>query len=240
MVQAGSNLVRETTSAHGAAVNAAAVRSPQVLAFAASLALFIAAAAAPAAARSSLVGVYDGHQMEMAAGLELMADGRFRYALSYGALDEEAAGKWSVSGDNVVLTSDPVTAPRFVLVSRAKGADGVLQVMLDVPNGMSRQYFDAMIAKSNGRAEKEQLSEDGLSSPFTSDNAPTSVRMVLPVFEVIGEPVKLDPDSGYSLHFRFEANDLGKVDFRATPLKIVNGDLVLDRVGRTIRFRRSK
>ena len=242
MVQAGSNLVRETTSAHGAAVNAAAVRSPQVLAFAASLALFIAAAAAPAAARtaSSLVGVYDGHQMEMAAGLELMADGRFRYALSYGALDEEAAGKWSVSGDNVVLTSDPVTAPRFVLVSRAKGADGVLQVMLDVPNGMSRQYFDAMIAKSNGRAEKEQLSEDGLSSPFTSDNAPTSVRMVLPVFEVIGEPVKLDPDSGYSLHFRFEPNDLGKVDFRATPLKIVNGDLVLDRVGRTIRFRRSK
>ena len=93
MVQAGSNLVRETTSAHGAAVNAAAVRSPQVLAFAASLALFIAAAAAPAAARtaSSLVGVYDGRQMEMAAGLELMADGRFRYALSYGALDEEAA-----------------------------------------------------------------------------------------------------------------------------------------------------
>ena len=130
--------------------------------------------------------------------------------------------------------------PRFVLVSRAKGADGVLKIGLDVPNGLSRQYFDAVIAKSDGKTEKEQLGEDGLSSAFASDNVPTSVRIVLPVFEVIGEPVKLDPDSGYSLRFRFDPNDLGKVDFRATPLKIVNGGLVLERVGRTIRFRRCR
>src|SRR5437763_3681862 len=89
----------------------------------------------------SLVGTYDGRQMEMAAALELLADGRFRYGLAYGALDEEAAGKWIVHGDRVLLTSDPVTAPRFGLVSQSKGAPGVLRIDLDVPKGLSRQYF---------------------------------------------------------------------------------------------------
>lgn len=188
---------------------------------------------------ASLVGTYDGRQMEIAAGLELRADGRFRYALSYGALDEEAAGKWTMSGDRVLLTSDPVTAPRFVLVARSKGAESLLQLTLDVPNGLSRQYFDAEIAQGNGQIERKQLSEDGLQSPFTRENVPINVRMLLPIFGVAGERVKLDARSGYSIRFRFEPNDLGKVVFQATPLKIIDGDLLLDRHGRTIRFKRT-
>jgi hypothetical protein len=62
----------------------------------ASVALFLVIAATgsgPAAAQSgSLAGVYDGGQMEIAAALELRPDGRFNYALSYGALDEQATG----------------------------------------------------------------------------------------------------------------------------------------------------
>jgi len=201
----------------------------------------IAASAAPAAAQStSLVGTYDGGQVEIAAGLELRADHRFRYALSYGALDEQAAGTWTVSGNQVLLTSDPVVAPRFVLVSHNKGADGVLQVGLDVPRGMSQQYFDAVIASTNGDTQRKQLSEQGLSTSFTSVNAPISIRILLPIFSLIGEPVKLDPNSSYSVRFRFEPNDLGKVAFHATPLKIENGDLLLDRHDRTIRFKHSR
>jgi hypothetical protein len=186
----------------------------------------------------SLVGTYDGHQMEMAAALQLLADGRFRYALAYGALDEEAAGKWIVRGDRVLLTSDPVTAPRFGLVSQSKGAPGVLRVDLDVPKGLSRQYFDAAITTANGQAERKQLAEDGLSLPFAAAEAPTAIRLLLPMFEVASGPVRLDANSGYSVRFRFEPNDIGKVSFQATPLKIVNGELLLDRHGRTIRFRR--
>jgi hypothetical protein len=178
--------------------------------------------------------------MEMAAGLELKPDGRFNYALSYGALDEQATGKWTVRGDSVVLTSDPVVAPRFVLVSRGRGANGALRIDLDVPRGVSRQYFDALITQTNGQTRKVQLSEEGLMLPFAGNDAPASVRMLLPVFSVLGEPVKLDPVSGYSLRFRFEPNDVGKVDFRAEPLQIVNGDLMLDRHGRSIRFKRTR
>ena len=149
---------------------------------------------------ASLMGTYNGSQMEIAAGLELKADGRFRYALSYGALDEEAAGKW-MSGDRVLLTSDPILAPRFVLVSRGKGIDGVLQLSLDAPKGLSRQYFDAEISQANGQTQRKQLAEDGLSLPFTRDDVPTSVRMMFSIFSVAGEALKLDPSSGYSIRF---------------------------------------
>ena len=96
---------------------------------------------------------------------------------------------------------------------------------MDVPKGMSRQYFDAVIVNRNRVTQRQQLGEDGLSLPFTSDNVPTGLRMLFPVFSVIGEPLKLDPSSGYSIRIRFEPNDLGKVNFQATPLKILNGDL---------------
>jgi hypothetical protein len=67
----------------------------------------------------ALAGVYDGGQIEIAAQLELAKDGRFRYALSYGALDEAAAGSWSASGEMVTLvvqqyeSSDPSSDGRF-------------------------------------------------------------------------------------------------------------------------------
>jgi hypothetical protein len=195
----------------------------------------------PASAQSgSLAGVYDGGQMEMAAGLELKPDGRFNYALSYGALDEQAAGRWTVSGDRVLLSSNPVVAPRLFLVSRGRGSEGMLRLSLDVPSGTSRQYFDALITQGNGQTQKVQLSEEGLSLPFGRADAPTAVRLVLQIFRVASEPVQLDPNSGYVVQFRFEPNDIGKVDFRAEALQVVSGDLVLNRHGRTLRFRRTR
>ena len=53
-------------------------------------------------------GLYRINQMEMAGGLELRADGRFRYAFDYGAVSEEAEGKWAAEGSTVLLTTDPM------------------------------------------------------------------------------------------------------------------------------------
>jgi hypothetical protein len=64
------------------ATRAEVVAHQGALAIVASIVLLLAAAStAPAAAQStSLVGTYDGGQMEIAAGLELKADRHFRYA----------------------------------------------------------------------------------------------------------------------------------------------------------------
>ena len=61
------------------------------------------AGAAPTAA--SVAGTYEIHQMEMAGGLELQPNGHFRYAFTYGAVDEEAEGDWTFDGTAVHLTS---------------------------------------------------------------------------------------------------------------------------------------
>jgi hypothetical protein len=203
--------------------------------------LLLAAAASPLPpAAAKFVGVYDGHQMEMAVGIELKADGRFEYGLSYGAMDEQAEGKWTVTGDKVLLTSDPVKAPRFTLVAQKQGPRDTLEISLEGTKGMSAQYFDGIYVTAKGHGGQEQLRDDGPRSwPIDKADPPIKAMVVLQMFGLHSDPVALDPAKGYSLLFHFEPNDLGKVDFEATPLTIENGDLLLDRFDRHIRFHRS-
>lgn len=204
--------------------------------------LLVLTTAAPAdpAHPAALVGEYDGHQMEMGAGLALKADGRFEYGLSYGAVDEAAEGSWVADHGAVILTSDHVTPPRFTMVEQKAGPAKELRVTLDVPRGMNPQYFDAVVTFADGRAVQRQLGEEEETViPIADGAAPTRIMIVLSMFELHGDWLAIDPDKGSRLHFRFEANDLGKVDFHGTALKIERGDLLLDRYGRTIRFRRA-
>jgi len=200
--------------------------------------ILLSTGAAPAdpAHPAALVGEYDGHQMEMAAGLELKADGRFQYGLSYGALDEQAEGSWVADHGSVMLTSDPVTPPRFTLVEQKAGPAKELRIAIDVPHGMNPQYFDAVVTFADGHTVQEQLSEDERVIPLADGMVPTRVMIVLSIFSLHGDWVAIDPSKGNRLRFGFEPNDLGKVDFRGTALKDEGGALLLDRYGRTIRF----
>ncbi len=203
------------------------------------LLLMLATAAADPHPRK-LVGQYDGGQTEMAAGLELLPDGRFRYALSYGALDEQAAGRWHAEGGKVILDSDPVKAPVFALLGQAAAPAGQAMIALETPRGMNVQYFEAALLFADGSAEAGPLSDEGLVVPVEKDRTPANVRFRLGVFDLVSPPIAIDPARGLALRFRFEPNDLGRVDFRGIVLPIENGALWLDRFGRTIRFRRPK
>lgn len=189
----------------------------------------------PAPAQARWVGTYDGGQAELAAGLELRADGRFRYALSYGALDEEATGRWRAEDGRVVLTGDPVTPPRFVaLAPRALPAGGV-RIELDVPDGMSRQWFEAELRRADGSVEERQLPEAGALA-IAPDERAVAVTLTLPLFGLRSEAAA--PKTGQAIRFRFEPHDLGRVAFAGTPLRADGADLLLARHDRLIRFRR--
>jgi hypothetical protein len=97
-----------------------------------------------------------------------------------------------------------------------------------------------MFVTAKGHGDQEQLSDDGPKS-WVIDKAdpPIKAMVALPMFQLHSDPVAIDPAKGYSLRFRFEPNDLGKVDFRATALTLDGGDLLLDRYDRHIRFRRT-
>jgi hypothetical protein len=187
---------------------------------------------------AKLVGRYDGSQMEVAAGLELSAEGRFRYGLSYGALEEEAAGTWRAEGAHVVLDSDPVKAPRFTLLSQSRAEDNAVHVSLQVPNGMDPQYFRAEFQLTDGSNIGGQLSGEGLSLPLEAGRQPARVRIVLPVFELASDPVDIVAAKGLRFSFRFEPNDLGRAAFKGTALTVDNDQLILNRHGVELHFRR--
>jgi hypothetical protein len=72
------------------------------------VAILAAPGCATAKAAPEVAGLYEINQMEMAGGLELQPNGRFRYAFDYGAVSEVSEGKWAVERGTVLLTTDPM------------------------------------------------------------------------------------------------------------------------------------
>ena len=54
---------------------------------------------------AELSGFYSANQREVAAAIDLEADGKFAYALDYGAVSEVAEGSWASEGSTIYLTS---------------------------------------------------------------------------------------------------------------------------------------
>lgn len=199
-----------------------------------------AAAAAPAEA-AALAGYYEGNQAELAAGLELGPDGRFRYGLAYGALNEGSEGSWAVDGDRIRLTSDPVTAPVFRLAEEAEEPARELVVELEPSSGLPVQLFDLIVQFADGDRQEHGFGSERETIAFEPGRRPVSVQISFPMFDLLSQPAELPAPAagkGHKLRFVFEPNDLGKVAFASAPLRIEEGELLLERHDRLIRFRR--
>jgi ankyrin repeat protein len=79
--------------------------------------------AADLALAKKLPGDYDGSGHELATGIRLQRDGTFLYMLTYGAMDEEQQGRWTVKDGRLYLTSVPVaTKTLYTPFEEAKAA----------------------------------------------------------------------------------------------------------------------
>ncbi|MGV3480914.1 MAG: hypothetical protein ACO1O3_13260 [Sphingobium sp.] len=196
--------------------------------------------AAPAAAqdRAAIAGGYQVDQMEVGGGLLLAADGRFRYALEYGAVSETAEGRWTVEGGTVRLTSEPkVKPPAFAVVKDEPAPAGELRVALADPGFDWGDPLEVAIA-FEGQAGRRlrAVGKDGL-VPLEAGEIPVSVVPVMPVYGIAEPPHPLTP-GGHRILFRFDANDFGRADFNGEPLRIDGTNLVLNRYDIAIRFKR--
>jgi len=54
---------------------------------------------------ASQAGFYTASQIEVAAAIDLEADGKFAYSLDYGAVSEVAEGSWTSEGSTIYLTT---------------------------------------------------------------------------------------------------------------------------------------
>lgn len=200
------------------------------------LAAALLAAAAPSPTDASPAGNYQIRQMEMAGGLELKADGHFRYAFSYGALDEVAEGDWTFDGTTVLLTSNPMPRePGFELVRDEPAPKGELFIVLEDPGFSWGQPFEA-IATADLRNGFEISAGEGGRVDLTGKPPILAISPKMPVYGSTGQIFRLSADRGHRLLFRFHRNDLGKVAFRKQPLERKGSDLMLVRHDAAIRF----
>jgi hypothetical protein len=197
-------------------------------------ALFLFAATAPAS--PSPVGLYELHQMEMGGGLELERNGHFRYALTYGAVDEEAEGDWTFDGKTIRLTSKPMPkAPSFELVRDDSAPKGELYLSLEDPGFEWGHPLEA-IAADAAKEGFEISADDTGKVDLSGKPAPVAVAPEMPVYGPTGDVFPLSGDRGHRLLFRFHANDLGKARFDKQELQQKGPDLLLERYDTSLRF----
>jgi hypothetical protein len=202
---------------------------------AAAIVLPLLLAAAPAG--SSPAGLYEIHQTEMAGGLELKANGHFRYALSYGAADEEAEGDWTSDGKTIRLTTKPApTPPNFDLVRDDPAPKGELSLALEPPGFGWEGSIDALVTVAGSDKKARVRTEGDGRIVLPAGVKITTVEPLVPIYGGTGSPIPLSADRGHRLLLRFKPNDLGKAAFSREPLAIDGNGLLLERYETVIRF----
>jgi hypothetical protein len=204
------------------------------------LAAMLLLAAAPA---HSPVGLYRLRGVQDAASeLALRADGRFSYALAYGALDEEASGRWTRVGNRVFLTSFPKPVPPVFSAGRAaRSADAPLKLHVTWPNGRGIPGVDFRVGFESGPPFADYINNDeGWSLDPAEKRKPVSVRFAFPIYHLESPVFPIDAARANDLTFILTPHDMGRVDFEKLPLDVAPGKLVMHRDGATLEYLRER
>jgi len=193
---------------------------------------------APAVA---LAGLYQAHQMEVGAALELKKDGHFRYQLDYGAVSEQAEGDWTFDGKSVRLTTRPAPRrPTFELVRDDPAPAGELFIAVEPPGFGAEGYRIEAVGTDAASGEQGLVRADSDGRVDSGGHRLSAVEPMVPVYGTPAGRISLSQDRGHRLLLRFHANDLGRAAFDGEPLVLTNGTLVLNRYETQIRFMRNR
>ncbi len=152
---------------------------------------------------------------EMAAAIELLPGDRFRFALSYGALDQHAEGRFRREGTRILLTTEPPPRPpAFSVLDVAKGDPDQLDLLLVGSDGRPIPNIEVEIMLANGVRERAMTGRTSLEIPLDAPPMPSAVRFTIPVFDVASDLFSLDLGRGHSWRFRLDANDIAVRNFR--------------------------
>ena len=206
-------------------------------AFSLLLMLLLAAAAAPAEKRGA-AGTYRlvGEQ-DVASGLLLQPDGRFRYFLIAGALDERAEGRWSAADGVLTLVTEPKPVPPvFEPRSSAKTGAAPLSVKVSWPDGRGVAGVDLRVGLDDGVVLDGYTQEDGWSLSAVEGRTPLWIELAVPMHGVRSPRFPIDLKAGNALAFTFTPNDLGVFDFQGIRVERADKALIVHRGGARLRY----
>ena len=204
------------------------------------LAALLTIAALPADARSPYAGRYRiAEGPDTAGGLELRADGRFAYALSEGALDEHAEGRWSDADGTIRLTTEPRPTPAAFARAADRPAPAPT-ILVTFPDGREIAGIDFRFGLSDGSSLAGYTQYDGWTFPTGEARTIRWVELAEPIHGIASERFAIEPPAAGGLVFVLTPNDIDVVDFDRAELERRGDDFVLHRGERALRLVRVK
>lgn len=155
---------------------------------------------------------------DAAGGLELNADGTFRFGMSAGALDMEAAGRWERAGEGITLRTEPRPVPAAFSLARAEpgSGDGAVSINVTWPNGRGIAGIDFRIIHESAEPITGYTQSDGWTSESGPDHPVLSIQLSEPIHYTVSEEFSVPADAR-AFTFVLTPNDLGIADFDDAP-----------------------
>ncbi len=184
-----------------------------------------------ALAAPSLVGRYRLAEDHDAAGeLIIKADGHFDYGLAYGALDEEAHGRWQRKGAAICLTTVPKPVPPVIAKAPATKSTGQqATLMVAFPDGRGVAGVDFVIGFDTGNPIEGYTQEDGFTLDPSEHRVPRWIQLYEPINRITAPRLTLGPEDSGKLLAVLTPNDLGMVNFEGACLEASGRGVVLHR-----------
>lgn len=201
--------------------------------------LALALIAIPAAAQdSSFVGEYSvAEGPDVGGGLLIGGDGRFRYMLAAGALDERAEGRWEVQGDMICLTTDPKPIPPALAKGALLEVEGSIPTLLVTwPNGRGIPGVDFTIGFDSGDTVEGYTQVYGWTMPAEDTRIPRWVEVRESIYDITAPRFELNDIDGGKLRAIIVPNDIGVVDFDGACADKTERGLTLHRGEGDMRF----
>ncbi len=195
--------------------------------------------AVPAAAQvTPLIGEYRlSEGPDAAGGLLIEADGRFRYGLVVGALDERAEGRWELRGDQVCLFTEPKPVPPVFEKGPLIEVDGEIPTLLVTgPDDNGVPGIDFVIGFDSGEPAAGYTQYYGWSLPDDDQRIPRWVEVGEPMYRLAVRRFDFAESDGGRLRITIVPNDMGIVDFDGTCAEKSEEGAVLHRAEGDMRF----
>lgn len=197
--------------------------------------------ALPALARADIIppGLYRAAQgPELAAELEIRADGRFAYGLAYGALDERAEGLWAATEKGLALSTQPKPKPpEFRLDPVGPEGGAPLSLLVRWPDGRGIAGVDFRIGFTDGSEMEGYTQEYGWSLGDPARSAPVWVVFTEPMHRFSSPRIPITAGV-HDIRVTLVPNDLGVADFERIGFEALGeGSYLLHHPMGDIRFR---
>jgi hypothetical protein len=178
---------------------------------------------------------------DVAGDLLLSADGRFRYALAAGALDERAQGRWEQNGETACLFTEPVPVPPvFSRESSAPAGGESRDLLVTWPGGGGIAGVDFRLGFDDGSFIEGYTQQDGWSMPSSDVRKPRWIELAVPMHGLNSPRFALDGRDRGPWRFVLTPNDLGLVDFQGACLRREESRYILERGEGEMRFVRAE